>query len=382
MTAWCFEGWRHQSHDREKILAWLTEAKQLGFERYSLWKCGSQYWLCCGELVDHDAAIALRQTIDEKAAVVVQVWQKQLVCVAWREDILLGACGFSADHMGGLNLMFVAQDWLAPEKMGCALLIAGNQAKELLACHITPNTNVHYLNTLLLEEPNKTAKFRSLRQPPAWLRRRVVVASASVAVSIFVIVTWWFWPSTASPPLAQPAQALAALEQPQVGWHLNQINHLSELLSQVSYVAGWRVLRWELTANGEELTVQPTYGRVSELLSQLADSNWEYQKGHGDHRLVRPLTDLSHADSSTINLANSSDDNPGYLGFSVISRGQTVSIKHDAFDPNNTAVWQQLMHWLSAHHPYARIIAAKAISSDLIWQLQLSIEDTSQGTSQ
>lgn len=382
MTAWCFEGWRHQSHDREKILAWLTEAKQLGFERYSLWKCGAQYWLCCGERVDHDAAIALRQTIDEKAAVVVQVWQKQLVCVAWREDILLGACGFSADHMGVLDLMFVAQDWLAPEKMGCALLIAGNQAKELLACHIAAHTNVHYLNTLLPEEPNKTAKFRSLRQPPAWLRRRVVVASASVAMSIFVIVTWWFWPETASQPLAQPTQALAALEQPQVGWHLNQINHLSELLSQVSYVAGWRVLHWELTSSGEQLTVQPTYGRVSELLSQLADSNWEYQKGQGDHRLVRPLTDLSHVDSSTINLANSFGDSPDYLGFSVTSRGQTVSIKHDAFDPNNTAVWQQLMHWLSAHRPYARILAAKAISSDLIWQLQLSIEDTYQGTSQ
>ncbi|WP_417659656.1 hypothetical protein [Pseudidiomarina sp.] len=380
MTAWCFEGWRHQSHDRDKILAWLTEAKQLGFERYSLWKCGAQYWLCCSEMADYDAAIELRQSIDERAAVVVHVWQQQLVCVAWREDVLLGACGFSADHTGVLNLLFVAHDWLAPEKMGCALFIAGNQAKELLACHVTAHANVHYLNIRLPEVPNKLARFRSLRQPPAWLRRRVLALSTITAMTFFIGFTWWFWPVPEAQPLAKPAQALSVLKQPKVGWHPNQIAHVNELLSQVNYLAGWQVRRWELTTEGERLIVQPTYGRVSELLGQLADSNWDYQNDNGERRLVRALKDNHKVDEASSTSPSPSRDALKRLGFSVTPNGQALLIKHDLFDPNNAELWRQFLSWLTVNHPSARLIAAKAVASDLIWQLQISIKDTSQGT--
>ncbi|RWU12807.1 hypothetical protein EGC76_00880 [Pseudidiomarina gelatinasegens] len=380
MTAWCFEGWRHQSHDRDQILTWLTEAKQLGFQRYSLWKCGAQYWLCCSETADHDGAIELRQCIDDNAVVVVQVWQQRLVCVAWRDDVLLGACGFSADHTGVLNLLFVAQDWLAPEKMGCSLFISGNQAKELLACHVTAYTHVRYVNIELPDMPNKQARFRSLRQHPAWLRRRVLVLSTITALTISLGFTWWFWPEPEAQPLAKPEQALSVLKQPQVGWDANQIAHLSQLLSQVSYLAGWQVLRWELTARGEQLIVQPSYGRVSELLSQLTGSNWDYQKDKGEHRLVRPLKDLTQMDGSTESPASAVGDQLEQLGFSVTSRGKALSIKHDLFDPHDGDGWQQFLTWLSVNHPNARLIAANAVLSDLIWQLQISIEDNSQGT--
>src|SRR5690554_1631618 len=245
MHTYCIEGWRQQSRDREQILAWLSEARQAGFDRYTLFKQDACFWLCCTRDAHFDAVTQVRHRVALPAAVVVQVWQQRLIAIAWQGETLLGALTFSADEHGVINFLYIAEEWLAASKMACPLMVAGHTTKRLLAAHSKAENSIKFCDEVITDTPLKLAKLRSIKKSPAWLRRQVVLQGMAFAGLCFALVSWWFWPQS-QPQLAMTETPVAAPSAaPIVGFSAAQLVHVGPLLSHVSHLAGWRVLKWE-----------------------------------------------------------------------------------------------------------------------------------------
>lgn len=381
MNTWCIHGWRHQSTDREQLLAWISEAKQLGFERYNLFRQGEHYWLCCGVTERFDIAAAVRSHISESAAVVVQQQGQQFVVVAWQRDTLLGCCEFTADKHGVQSFLLTAEHWLNPQQMNCVFIIAGADTQRLLA-DCSEAKNARLVTALPLERYKKTAQMRSLRRSPPWLRQRILLRGLVATAVMVATSTWWFWPE---PPAVIEAPVIVEQPQPPVikGWQAQHIRHVSALLSHVSFLAGWQVVRWQLSETEELLWVQQTYGSKADLLLQLPSQDWQFKPSSQGLQLTRsPSTTEVHPEvehQSKTPLANDVqitaaqiNDRLVNAGFRLSAEHNHLEIQHPMFDPISPEQWQALMDWL-ATKPDAVITAMSAQPEYLTWRLSITV---------
>lgn len=378
MNDCCIQGWRQQSTDREQILAWLSEAKQLGFERYNLFKQGTCYWLCCGTSEQFDMVAAIRSQVDEPAAVVVQQWSQQLVVVAWQQQTLLACCQFPADKHGIQNFLYVAKTWLDTHQMNCLLVIAGAATRRLFD-GIEQTQDAKFMAELSVTKWPKLAKMRSLRQSPPWLRQRILLRGLAVAMLVTSVSVWWFWPA---PPAAvvMPIQVTPAQPVPLKGWHAQQVAHVDQLLSKVSFLAGWRVLQWQLNDQGETLMLQQSYGSHADLLTQLPSQNWRLVTHGQGVQLHRLPPEYSASDVATQVVVSQADTAPEALeqalleaGFQINRTAQTIEIQHLVFDPFMPAQWRLFVRWLSAQ-PNLRIQQILATPEHLSWRLTITVQ--------
>lgn len=385
MNSWCIHGWRQQSTDRDQILAWLAQARQLGFERYNLVKQGDCYWLCCATEQRYDMVAAVRSYVTQNAAVVIQLWAQQLVVVAWRQQTLLGCWQFAADKHGIQNFIYVTKQWLSPQHMNCQLVIAGSATLRLLEqSNLVQQATV--VAALPLDKSPKLAALRSIRQPPPWLRRRVVWRGLLAASVIIGLSAWWFWPA---PPQPIAPMSTAQISPPVVtekiitGWQAEQVAHVSDLLSHISFLAGWRVVQWQLNASGESIQLQQTYGTQADLLAQLPDSRWQFGANLTAPELTRqppataniaPALDAQNlaTERSLVTAAELAQQLNDY-GFVVSKQAQITTIQHALFDPFSTNQWPTFMQWLSAQ-PSAKVTAITATPAHLNWYLTITVE--------
>lgn len=371
MKHWCVHGWRQQSTNREQILAWLAQARQLGFDRYSLVQHDGNYWLCCGNDGQFDVAAAVRAEIDEAAAVVVQQLNQQLLVVAWRQQTLLGCCEFSADKHGIQSFLYIAEQWLSAQAMNCRLVIAGQPALELLAAH---RHRAKQCAEILLDAPPKAVQMRSIRQSPAWLRHRVIGRWVLVNMAVAGALSWWFWPQP-QPPLAVHPITTAAPEITVSGWQATDLNLVSTRLAELSYLAGWQVVRWQLTPQHEQLEMQQTYGTRADLLAQLPTSNWQFTGIASANVLQRAPVPTSFATPMAMN-----DDQVAKLtaalqqhGYRLRQEQTHLRIDQSRFDPLSDNQWQAFLDWLG-QQPNIRVTHMEATPVGFNWQLKIEAE--------
>jgi|GEM_PF-2436704 hypothetical protein len=378
MKEWCIQGWRQQSTDREQILAWLSEAKQLGFERYNLFKQGTCYWLCCASSEQFDIVAAIRSQVDTSAAVVVQQWSQQLVVVAWQHQTLLACCQFSADKHGLQNFLYVARNWLDPHQINCELIIAGSATRRLFD-GIEQIQDAKVIAEFSFEKWPKLAKMRSLRQSPPWLRQRILLRGIAVAMLVTTASVWWFWP--APPTVAvTPPQAMPTQPAPLQGWQAQQVAHVDQLLSQVSFLAGWRVSQWQLNDQGETLSLHQSYGSHTDLLMQLPSQNWQLATHGQGVQLHRQPPEYAASDAVAQAAVKHDDAVPEALdkallqaGFQINRTAQTIELQHLVFDPFTPAQWRLFIRWLSAQ-PNLRIQQILATPEHLSWRLTITVQ--------
>lgn len=380
MNSWCIHGWRQQSTDRDQILAWLAQAKQLGFERYNLVKQGDCYWLCCATEQRFDMVAAVRSQVTQSAAVVIQLLAQQLVVVAWRQNTLLGCWEFSADKHGIQNFTYVAKYWLSPQHMNCQLVIAGSATVRLLEHSILAH-QATVVTEIQLGKAQKLASLRSIRQPPPWLRRRVVWRGLIAASVIVGVSAWWFWPTPAQPmtPVAAIETASPIATVPDItGWQSEQVAHVRSLLSHISFLAGWRVVKWQLDATGESIQLQQTYGTPADLLAQLPAADWQFGATSNTSKLTRqpPYANDIGPTSEDPNVTATSAELTQRLirhGFSVTQQARVTTIQHVLFDPFAKLPWQTFLQWLNAR-PDAKITVITATPANLNWHLTITVE--------
>ncbi|CUA83563.1 hypothetical protein [Pseudidiomarina woesei] len=379
MNDWCVQGWRQQSTDREQILAWLSEAKQLGFERYNLFKQGECYWLCCATTEQLDMAAAIRSQVREQAAVVVQQWCQQLIVVAWQQQTLLACCQFSADKHGVQNFLYVAENWLKPEQMNCVLVIAGQTTRRLFD-HVEPIQNAKQIPEFNFEKSLKLAKMRSLRQLPPWLRRRILVRGVAAALLVTGASVWWFWPTSPAPVVMVPVTEFPEPAPLLQGWQQQHVLHVDKLLSQVSFLAGWKATQWQLDEAGETLWMQQSYGSHSDLLMQLPSQDWQLEgNGQGVQLQRKPPADVLYSadipmpkgDLNTQKL--SSDQALIEAGFSQTQTPNHIEVQHLLFDPFTSHQWQVFLHWLAVR-PDMRIQKVVATPEHLSWRITITLQ--------
>ncbi|RUO49474.1 hypothetical protein [Pseudidiomarina donghaiensis] len=379
MNDWCVQGWRQQSTDREQILAWLSEAKQLGFERYNLFKQGDCYWLCCATTEQLDMAAAIRAQVHEQAAVVVQQWCQQLVVVAWQQQTLLTCCHFSADKHGVQNFLYVAENWLKPDQMNCTLVIAGHSTRHLFD-NVESIQNAKQIPEFSFEKPLKLAKMRSLRQLPPWLRRRILLRGVIAALLVTGASVWWFWPTTPAPVVIEPTTQLPEPPLLLQGWQQQHVIHVDELLSQVSFLAGWKVTQWQLDDAGETLWLQQSYGSHSDLLLQMPSQDWQLESNGQGLQLQREppegIVDAVAAESLEIDLGTQQSNSNEALeeaGFTQTKRSNRVDIQHLLFDPFTPHQWQVFLQWLAVR-PEMRIQKIVATPEHLSWRITITLQ--------
>lgn len=371
----CIEGWRQQSSSREQVLAWLNEAKQLGFEQYSLLQRGHCYWLCCCQGKAYDAVISIRQQVELEAAVVIQLWQQQLLVVAWQQDTLLGACQFHADQHGIDTLFYVARQWLSPAAMDCPLLLAGSATQALLAGKVPPEITPQLVRELITGRYSKAAQLRSLKRSPAWIRRRVLVQGVVASLLLAAGISWWLWPSVTTSAVALPPEP-AVVTAPLVGAKVQQLVGLPELLRAVSYLAGWQVSQWQLDGEQERLLAQSSYGRPAELLMQLAGKGWSIAPQAGATQVVRRLQEMpeqlrGRSQELSIEAMTAA-------GWKIENRPHEQLLQFAHFDPFAAEPWQLLLTWL-AQQPEHRVVSANAIRDGYLWHLDLVVQVPLQG---
>lgn len=377
MIDWCISGWRQQSSQRAQILDWLAEAKKLGFERYSLVKQGQYYWLCCCNYADYDLAIYVREQISSSAAVFVQREGGHLICVAWNGDTLLGASQFSADAIGVKSLFCIAHQWLAKDGMRCSLIIGGRGSRDILAEQVKSDFAVKEVNEIDFGSHSRSSKLRSIRRSPFWLRRQVVVAAVGLILVSSAAISWAYWPTQIIPPAIDSSSSRTHIENIKPQWLVTQLEHVNDLLIQVSYLAGWQVQRWQLSEYGEQLWLQSSYGTKRDLLSQVPNqSEWLWhQRGNSiyiERALPEPEKLKSYDSSASIDLEQQ--------GFIITRKNSRITIKHEALDTTDGTMWQALIDWLMLQPDAFQIRSAKAESAGYFWSFSIELETKKQGT--
>ncbi|WP_404408323.1 hypothetical protein LG272_10150 [Pseudidiomarina marina] len=377
MIDWCIAGWRQQSSQKAQILNWLAEARRLGFERYSLVNQGHHYWLCCCNYADADVAIYVREQIESNAAVFVQQESNQLICVAWNGDTLLGASQFPADSLGVKSLFFITQHWVSNNGMRCPLLIGGRRTRELLEAQIGNDIAVLEVSEVNLNSYSRSSKLHSIRRSPFWLRRRVVFVAISLVFASATTVSWVYWPKPVVASIAVSLPESEEIEAVGPSWSAGQLAHINKLLAEVSYLAGWEVLRWQLSENGEQLWLQSSYGSKQDLLSQLPNqSQWRWHQNGNTTYIERALPQSE----PTLQNDNVTELNLERLGFVIERDDSIVTIKHSALDTTQRNVWPALINWLMHHPDSMQIVTAKAEAIGFYWSLSIEVDHKKQGS--
>ncbi|OZB06396.1 MAG: hypothetical protein B7X54_02305 [Idiomarina sp. 34-48-12] len=377
MIDWCITGWRQQSSKKTQILEWLADARRLGFERYGLIKQGHHYWLCCCNDADYDLAIYVREQVNVNAAVFVQQEQSRLICVAWNGDTLLGASQFATDTVGIKSLFCITQHWLAADGMRCSLVIAGRGLREILEAQLTNDITIIEVDEINFSDHSTGSKLRSIRRSPFWLKRQIFMAVGGLLLSMTAAFSWSYLPQSMNSPVVKSLPSPELIKSTKPLWLVTQLGHVNALLNKVNYLAGWQVQRWQLSEQGEQLWLQPTYGTKPDLLAQIPNpSEWRWlQRGSSiyiERELPAPLTDSPSYNSNELSLE--------HLGFSLTRTSSRIIIKHTALDTSDGKMWQALSHWLIDQSATTQIRSAGAEANGFFWSISIELETTTQGT--
>lgn len=376
MIDWCVAAWRQQSSQRDQILAWLAEAKRLGFEQYGLVKQGNHYWLCCCNYAKSDLAIHVREQVRLSKAVFVQLEGSQLVCVAWNGDTLLGASQFSADALGIKSLTTIAKHWLSNDGMSCPLVFGGAHSRQILETAISADITAKDVPEIDFNSCSRRAKLRSIRRSPIWLRRRVIIIAMSCALISAVITSWIYWPAQAKVAIAPRPAIVKPIEHLKPHWSPSHLRHLNDLLASVSYLAGWRVQRWQLSELGEELWLQSSYGSQQDLFAQLPNAaDWRLRRNGNAVYVERELPTLQ---SQTLNESTVAV-NLEPFDFVITHNESGLTIEHAAFDPADAKLWSAFSNWLTQHAESTQLVSAEAEASGYFWSLSIQLKQISQG---
>ncbi|KFZ31483.1 hypothetical protein IDSA_01845 [Pseudidiomarina salinarum] len=288
-------GWRQQTTDRRQIERWLAEARQLGFNGYTLHRVRQHYWLCCitggmrpGGAVD--IAIMLQQRFKtESQLLYLQFDAAQMVCVSWQDFELRNCIALSTDEQGQARFRLLCQGLAEQtETTGQTpgkLLLAGKAPAfltELISAIGEPWENISS-GVYLEEKIPAAARFRVISKLPRWQRQRLWLTAAVAAFSVGAYLTWLWWPAPAAIPVAPQ---VVQVELPGLG--VSQLTQLQYAMHQLTALAGWRLQQIMLTEQGLQATIGRTYGLNQELTAQL-DARWQVSFSHQEAQLQLPL---------------------------------------------------------------------------------------------
>ncbi len=325
------EGWRQQSSERQQIKNWLMQARQLGFNYYSLTQFERCFWLCCHDDPGGvDTAATVRTNVDGRyqhhAWVVIELRGQALLVIAWREQTLLAALEVKPDSVGLEFIKYLTKDWLAPDKIQCALLLAGKDTRQLLAQMVWPVEPIYQSSSVLVPVA-KLGSFQSIKTSPPWGRKALMKTAAIALLPILIGFAWYdFAPAVVSTPVVTVA-ATPSAEGIAIDW----LESVPKQLMNFSYLAGWQVSRWHIDQGQQHLTAQASYGKPAELLAQVG-THWLTKSQPSGIRLSRPLP------TSTIEL-NQLRENP-----SVDFDGLVKAIKQHWPHAQITATPKQTHH--------------------------------------
>ena len=400
-SGWRLELWRRQSTEQARILQWLGEARQQGFSHYGLYQVGQCYWLSCtGEANVGDAVAHVHQQLtstQDPSWVVLQVVGEQVWVIAWREQTLLCALAIDLEANPNSFLFELTATWLATDGMQCQLMLAGEMAQQRWLTAPWP-VSPQVCDELFNQAPSKGQQLLNIRKPPPWLRRKVVVLSATISLCLALLLGWLLWPTTPS-EAGLDSHPQAQQRPPMAGVQLASMAALPQQLLRWSYVAGWKVQQWQFSEQQQQLHVQQGYASMADLRQQLQPI-WFYQLGavagsaqpgllltanvpsawQQEPSLAKLAPSLAYLESSLSELQQWFPQ-AQFKVAAVQTDGwyqwQQVQVQVLGFDPllwssAGAKAWRQLPSEL-------RLVAASAKADGLLWQLQLELRAYAHG---
>lgn len=288
-------GWRQQTPDRRQILRWLAEARQFGFNCYSLHRVRQRYWLCCiaggvrpGRAAD--IAIMLQQHFKaEPQLLYLQFDVAQMVCVSWQNFELRNCIAVSTDEPGLARFRLLCQGLCeqtgSTAKTPGKLIVAGQIPASLkgLISGLGAPTDTIAPGVCLEDKIPGAARFRPISNSPSWQRQRLWLTAAAAVFGIAIYLTWLWWPApTATPVAAEVSRA----ELP--GLSLDQVVQLQHAMQQLTALAGWQLQQLSLTEQGLQARIGRSYGLNQELIAQL-EARWQVNFSNDEAQLQLPL---------------------------------------------------------------------------------------------
>lgn len=361
-------GWRYHSTRRRDIQQQLKTARQHGFQHYRVQRYGQSYWLYCTAEASVDVVAEARSQVDLPAALVVHWLPPWLYAVAWRDEQLLGVLRLPADQGGEASLWQVSQRWLAPTANACQLVLVGSDTVTALTLPETTAPPISH-PAIDWQTPTRTNQTVSIRRSLPWLRRWQVsaVSIAGVVLLVALLSGTLLKQPVPEPILAPPPPLTTAPDEilPQLA--PAEVAQRAGLLQQVSYLAGWRVQRWQLTPTVERLWVMPSYGTATELLLQLPDAtqwHWEEQ----ERILSRSLPQLEVA---AITAALEGQSSLAESGFKVTTTATGMVLAKSEFQPGQNQLLP-VFAWLQTQ-PHLRVTQVTAEQQGLHWHLKVEL---------